>query len=98
LLRGCTEALYRDQRGRWRSVVVSTVEADAPTERLRLSLSCAAALQHGFDPIGPGWWIHPGKDQRMLVDIHVNLVSAAMEQDLLECLGMSDSGVINVIK
>ncbi|MGA2700749.1 MAG: UvrD-helicase domain-containing protein [Isosphaeraceae bacterium] len=90
VLRGCSEAIYRDQRGRWRPVIVSTAAGDSQAERLRLMLSGVAALQRGFDPGGPGWWVHLGTDDNMLVDVHVNFNPAAIGQTLEEWLRASD--------
>src|SRR5208337_292409 len=90
VLRGCSEAIYRDQRGRWRPVIVSTAAGDSQAERLRLMLSGVAALQRGFDPGGPGWWVHLGTDEKMLVDVHVNFNPAAIGQTLEEWLRASD--------
>jgi hypothetical protein len=90
VLRGCSEAIYRDHRGRWRPVIVSTAAGDSQSERLRLMLSCVAALQRGFDPGGPGWWVRLGTDEKMLVDVHVNFNPAAIGQTLAEWLRASD--------
>lgn len=90
VVRGCSEAVYRDHRGRWRPVIVSTAAGDSQAERLRLMLSGVATLQRGFDPGGPGWWVHLGTDEKMLVDVHVNFNPAAIGQTLAEWLRASD--------
>ena len=90
VLRGCSEAIYRDHHGRWRPVIVSTAAGDSQAERLRLMLSGVAALQRGFDPGGPGWWVRLGTDEKMLVDVHVNFNPAALGQTLAEWLRASD--------
>lgn len=84
MIRGCTEAIYRDRQGRWRPVVVSTFVGAMQAERLRLLLSSAAAERRGYEPGGPGWWVRLDSDEKMIVDIHVNFDPSAIEQNLSE--------------
>ena len=86
VVRGCTEAIYRDHRGRWRPVVVSTAAGDSQAERLRLLLSGVAALQRGFDPGGPGWWVRLVPGGKPVVDVQIPLSHAAIEHSVIRWL------------
>jgi ATP-dependent helicase/nuclease subunit A len=86
VVRGCSEAIYRDQRGRWRPLIVSTAAGDNQAERLRLLLSGVAALQRGFDPGGPGWWVHPSPDGKLVVDVQIPFSHAAIEHSVIRWL------------
>jgi hypothetical protein len=86
VLRGCSEAIYRDQRGRWRLVIVSTAAGNSQSERLRLMLSGVAAPQRGFDPGGPGWWVRLGPDGKLVVDVHIEFSANAIEHSVIRWL------------
>ena len=86
VVRGCFEAIYRDHRGRWRPVIVSTAAGDSQAERLRLMLSGEAALQRGFDPGGPGWWVRPSPDGKLVVDVQIPFSHAAIEHSVIRWL------------
>ena len=86
VVRGCSEAIYRDHRGRWRPVIVSTAAGDSQAERLRLMLSGVAALQRGFDPGGPGWWVRLVPGGKPVVDVQIPFSHAAIEHSLIRWL------------
>jgi len=86
VLRGCSEAIYRDHQGRWRPVIVSTAAGDNQAERLRLMLSGAAAKQRGLEPVGPGWWVRPGPDGKLVVDVHIEFRANAIENSVIRWL------------
>ena len=85
VLRGYLEVIYRDQRGRWRPVIVSTVAGDSQAEWLRLMFSGMAASQRGFDPVGPGWWVRMGPDGKLVVDVHLQS-NTALEHSVIHWL------------
>jgi len=83
VVRGCCEAVYRDQQGRWRPVIVSTAAGDTQAEHLRLMLSGVAAPQRGFDPVGPGWWVRLSPDGKPVVDVQIPISPAAIEPSVI---------------
>jgi len=97
VLRGCCEAVYRDHQGRWRPVIVSTAAGDSQAEQLRLMLSGVAAPQRGFDPGGPGWWVRPGPDGKLVVDVHIEFRANAIENSVIRWLDQEYSPRINEI-
>ncbi len=97
VVRGCCEAVYRDHQGRWRPVIVSTAAGDNQGEQLRLMLSGVAAPQRGFDPVGPGWWVRPGPDGKLVVDVHMEFGANAIENSVIRWLDQEYSPRINEI-
>jgi hypothetical protein len=86
VVHGSCEAIYRDQKGRWRAVIFSARGLDDSTDRLRLAFSALAVEKLGFVPTGPSWFIYPGSDRKMLADIYVDFNSASVSQRLLDWL------------
>ena len=72
--------------GRWRPLIVSTTAGDNQAEPLRLMFSGVAAPQRGFDPGGPGWWVHPSPDGKLVVDVQIPFSHAAIEHSVIRWL------------
>ena len=81
-VRGHCDVIYRDQRGRWRPVIVSPIGDDLETGHLRLMFASILLPRLGYSPVGPGWWVRSGADGRLLVDVHVNFNPEALDKDL----------------
>ncbi len=86
VIRGCTEAIYRDRQGGWRTLTVSDAANDEQTERLRLLLSGVASDQRGYGGCGPSWWIRFGKDGKILIDVTINFHPSSIGESLLDWL------------
>jgi hypothetical protein len=85
-IHGSCDAIYRDQKGRWRPVIVSTTSQDDHAERLRLAFSALAIEKLGLVPTGPSWFVYPGTDREMLADAYVDFNSASLSEQLVEWL------------
>ena len=60
VIRGRFDLIFRDRKGFWRPVIVSTDAAQREADHLCLLLAGAAADRLGKDPGGPPWWVQAG--------------------------------------
>jgi ATP-dependent helicase/nuclease subunit A len=80
VIRGRCDLLWRDRRGFWRPVVVSTGAALKETDQLCLLLSAAAVERMGRGPSGSPWWVEarPGAD--LLVEARLKPTEAMIDK------------------
>ena len=68
VIRGRCDLIFRDRKGFWRPVVVSTDAVQREADNLCLLLAGAAARRLGKDPGGPPWWVQAGPGAELLVE------------------------------
>ena len=96
VIEGFCDAVYRDRRGRWRPVIVSTDQLGYETDRLRLMFSELAIARAGLQPDGPAWWVHIGPDGELDVDVHIRSNLTALEQAVIRWLEQGRSAAQGV--
>ena len=73
VIRGRCDLIYRDRKGFWRPVVVSTDAADREADNLRLLLARPPPQTAGKGPGGPPWWVQVGPDSELVVEARLNV-------------------------
>ena len=79
VIRGRCDLLYRDRKGFWRPVVVST-HATEQSDCLRLLLAGPASARLGKGPGGPAWWVRIGPNRELEVEPHLAASRAAIDE------------------
>jgi ATP-dependent helicase/nuclease subunit A len=82
VIRGHTDAIYRDRQGQWRPVIVSLGHEETETDRLLSMFAVTAAQRDGFDRVGPAWLVRPGRRGELRAELQLEASPAVMIEAL----------------
>jgi hypothetical protein len=86
VIRGRCDVLFRDRKGFWRPVIVSTDPSLLEADQLRLLLAAEALGRMGKGPGGPPWWVQAGPNVKFLVEARLRASPAAIDEALASWL------------
>jgi ATP-dependent helicase/nuclease subunit A len=91
VIRGRCDLLWRDRRGFWRPVVVSTDSALHETDQLCLLLSPTAVERMGRGPSGSPWWVEARPGANPLVEARFKPTKAIIDKAVAHWLDQNVS-------
>lgn len=90
MIRGRCDLIFRDRKGFWRPVIVSTHHAECEADHLRLLLAGAAADRLGKGPSGPPWWVQADPGRELLVEPRLAATPKVMDEALVRWMDQHD--------
>ncbi|MGC8639055.1 MAG: UvrD-helicase domain-containing protein [Isosphaeraceae bacterium] len=80
VIRGRFDLLFRDRKGSWRPVIVSTDAAGRDADHLCLLLAGRAIDRLGTGPGAPSWWVEVGAGSELIAEARLSASPATIDE------------------